>query len=81
MHGGHREFMMGVLDARQTFREFPFVMIVDIRKVGDTGAAGIVLFGTVLQVSAQYIAHRFAAGCVATPLDEFIECGSEFFIE
>jgi hypothetical protein len=65
--------MVGVLKTRQALSELAFMMVVDIREISDAEAPGVPLLGTVLQMSAQNIAHCLAAGGVPTLLDEFIE--------
>ena len=81
VHGGDRELMVGVLNIRQTFGELTFVMIIDIREIGHAGATGVVRLGTALQVRAQDIAHRLAAGGVSPLFDEFIKRIGEPFVE
>ncbi len=81
MHGGNGQIMMRMLDARQPLRQFALVMIVDVGEVGDARALEVAFFGVFLQMVAQDIPDRLAAGRVTAFLDEFIERGREAGIE
>ena len=80
-HCGDREVVVSMLDACQPPGQLTFMMIVDIREVGDAGAAVIVFFGTLLQLCAQEVAHGLASVGVTALRYQRIECRGEVFVE
>ncbi len=81
VHGGDGQVMVGMLDAREALRQFTFVMIVDIGEIGHAHPLEVAFLSALLQVCAQDVPHRLAAGGISALLDEFIEGGGELFIE
>jgi hypothetical protein len=81
VHRRYREFVMGVLNACQSFRQFALVVIVNVGKIRNAGAACIALLGAHLQVIAQYVANRLAARRVAPLFDELVERTGQTFVE
>ncbi len=81
VQGRDRQIVVCMLNTRQPLREIPFVMIIDIGQIRDARAPHIALFGALLQVGTENIAHRLASVRVATLFDEFIERRGEVFIE
>ena len=76
---GDRQVMVVVLNAHQALGQFPFVMVVHVRQIGDAEAFAVASFAAVLQVRAQDIAHGFTARRIASFLDQFIKGSGEGF--
>ena len=81
VHGGDRQVVVRVLDARQPLRRLAFVMIVNIRQIGDARSLEVALLSASLQVRTQHVAHRFAAVPIAAFPHEFIERRRQICIE
>jgi len=80
MHRRDSQLVMSMLNVGESLSQLSLMMVVDIRKIGDTGALRGSTLGTLLQMRTQNIAHRFAARGIAAFLDEGIEGFGQFFI-
>jgi len=81
VHGRYGQIVMSVLDAGQPFRQFAFVVVVHIGQTRHASTLGTAFLAADLQMRAQNIAHRLAAGRIAALLDEPIESARQLFIE
>lgn len=81
MHGGHRQFVVRVLNRRQPLGELTLVVVIHLGEVGDALAPGMAQFVALLQVAAQNVAHGFAAGRIAALFDERVKGGGQPFRE
>lgn len=73
MGGGYRQIVVGMLQPRQALGEFAFVVVVDIREIGDAGAHGLRGFALLCEVREQQIAYGLGAVAVAGARHEGVE--------
>ncbi len=81
VHGRDHEVVVRVLALGQPLREVACVVVVDIRKTGDTVAARRALLRFPVEMPADEVAYRFAAVFVAALRDQFVEGRGEIVVE
>ena len=81
VHRSHRQVVVIVLDRRQTFGQFPRVMVVYIGKVGYAMAGGCRPLPVALYRAANQVAHGFGTVAVAAGADQLVELPGQRFIK
>ncbi len=81
VHGGHRQFVVVMLQASQPFGQFALMVIVDIGEIGHAMPSRRIALPITLDGTANQVAHGFGTIAVTPRGNQLIELAGQRLIE